>query len=179
MPIPYYIPEASAPETGLRLLAPPAPAPERASLHITARLMAHALDLAVVLGASAYAAKFFAVVFVAIYRTEFQTASSAAVFFEAFDYANGQLVGACAGFFSILYFVALPAWLGRTFGMGLFGLKIVDREGRVPSVEALARRLLGFTLVYVSGGSLLLSSLRSRKSALPQDNFSATFVRKA
>ncbi|MGZ3693580.1 MAG: RDD family protein [Bdellovibrionota bacterium] len=183
MPIPYYIPENTLSDAGprLQLIVPPsAKAVPKTSLFLSARLAAHFLDVSLVGGLSAYTSKLLTLAILSFYGAEFESFGSSAsdVFADAFDYANGQLFGACGAFFGILYFVALPTWSGRTLGQGLLGLKVVDANGASPSVLALARRLLSCVLIYVSGGSLLLSSLRVRQSRLPQDSFSETFVTK-
>jgi uncharacterized RDD family membrane protein YckC len=182
MPIPYYVPENSLVDISprLQLLAAHAPAAKPVSLHISARFCAHVLDASLVMGISAYSSKLIALAFLSIYSSEFEAFGRGAngVFAEAYDYANGQLLGACAAFFGTIYFVALPAWNERTLGMGLMGLKFVADDGSKPSVHALSRRFLSCVLVYVSGGLLLLSSLRGRASRLPQDTFSGTTVKR-
>lgn len=150
-------------------------------LYIGARSFAHGFDLSFVLGVSFYAAKAISLAFLALYASELHAFGKDAVdaFGDTYDYAINQLFPGCAAFFSVLYFVAMPAVWGRTPGLGIFGLRIVDASGEKASVLALARRFLTCLLVYLSGGSLLISSLRGRPSRLPQDSFSATRVIKA
>lgn len=177
MPIPVLVSEEK-----LRLVEPTATvAVERPSLHLSARVVAHVLDLSLVFGLSWYAAKVLALGLVAFYAAPIQGVGEGAesLFRELYVYANGQMLAGCFGLFSIFYFVALPAYAGRTLGLGLFGLKIVDAAGNSPSAVAMTRRWFVCVLTYVSGGLLLLTSLRERVSALPQDSLSDTIVTKA
>jgi uncharacterized RDD family membrane protein YckC len=185
MPIPYYVPENSLVDVSprIQLLAPVSfpLAEKKIPLFAAARFAAHLIDLALVMGLSFYASKLISLGFLSIYRSELEGLGRGAgsVFAEAYEYANGQLLGGCVAFFGILYFVGLPVLKGRTLGLGLMGLKIVDQNGNVPSELALARRFLASLLVYASGGILLLPGLRGRKSRLPQDTYSESFISKA
>lgn len=185
MPIPYYVPENSLVDMSPRIqLVGSMPEPlakPNILLHAAERMVSHAVDVALVMGLSFYASKIIALGFLSIYSAQFTGMGKSAgpAFAAVYEYANGQLLGACAAFFGVLYFVGLPVLKGRTLGQGLLGLKIVDQDGNIPSMPALAKRFLGCLLVYASGGLLLLSGLRNRASRLPQDSLSESFVIKA
>lgn len=160
-------------------MAVSAPAQAAAELHLSTRFYAHAIDLSLVLGVSFYGAKVMSLLMLSYYNAEIAAlgAGSASFFAEAFDYTHSQLFSASAAFLAMVYFVGLPAVAGTTLGLGLMGLRITDTDGNRAQVLPLARRLLCCVFVYLTFGALLIPGLRGRRSSLPQDIFSATFVR--
>ena len=181
MPIPLLVPPQEEPKPSRTLQLLPTPEPDWIGAPLPPRSMAHALDLMILLGISAYASKFFSLLLVAIHLPEIRGSGRLAgrLFQETLSYGEANMGLATAIFSAMIYFVALPHYSGRTVGMGLLGLKVVDRNGDLPGVRPLVRRLLGCSFVYATGGMMLLPQLKRTPRPLFQDWVSETRVVKS
>jgi hypothetical protein len=139
------------------------------------RLAAHLIDLGIVQGFSAAFAKLLAYSIVAFFASEIADAGPSAdsLFFDAMDYSYGMLFSGSFVFLSIVYFIGLPCFTGKTFGLGLLGLKIQPRNRAADHIDFHLRRYVGCALVYMSCGILLLAG---SQSGLFQDSFSNTEI---
>ena len=176
MPIPILQldEQAAKKRAGLRL-AESSAASSRGSI-VYPRMFAHMVDACVLTGFSVYVAKIFSVVLIALHGGSIAATGKIAssVFQRAFEYSSSQLFAASFASFSVLYFVALPLVFGRTPGHAVFGLRITDGNGGLPSLRQLVLRLGGLACAYGSGGLLCIAGLRGREARLIQDIVSDT-----
>lgn len=177
MPIPIQpLPEERA---LLRLVESNAPA--RPKAQFTSRTLAHLMDLCVVQGFSLYSAKLGSLALVSGHMKEIQDSGKFAggIFREAFQYGNWQVFFACLTLFSFLYFVGMPYVLGRTFGLGVFGLKLENAAGTNPTMKQLITRLATYAASFASLGLLFVVGLRRRDGRFLHDQISETRIVKA
>ncbi len=183
MPIPALAAEEQRAERVTSLvLVPPESALARASgaALFVPRILAHALDFSVVGGCSVYVSKLFSVILLSFHARAIGGAGrmAAPLFRQAYDYSTMQLFAAGFAALSVVYFVAAPMVLGRTLGMGLFGLRIEGPNGARPTMRQLAYRLLGCTITYATAGMLCVVGLRERHGHFFHDQLSDTRITK-
>jgi uncharacterized RDD family membrane protein YckC len=78
--------------------------------------------------------------------------------------------------FFLLNFILLPVLTGQTIGKRLVGLRIVDTEGRIPSLRAVAlRNMLGYFLNILSFGLAFVPAF-GRSGRGTHDRISRTIV---
>lgn len=189
MPLPSQIPDTAAPHLQLvkslplALPAPgtlsrPKPAPAPHELFLSARLLAHLVDLFVVQGVALFTSRLLTMAFLSAYQQEIRSFGQGAdsLLADVFAHGSAQLYAGSFSLVTVLYFVAVPAVCGRTLGLGLVGLKIVSDDGAHPSPFASAWRLSGCGLAYLTAGAVNLTGLRRRRGALVQDQLSGTKV---
>jgi hypothetical protein len=183
MPIPALSPEAetsnqpSYARPTLRIVGA-ASAAARGAASFYPRALAYFVDLCVVAGFSMPIAKAASAVVVAVHlrAADLGEKASASAFSRGFNYANSYLLGASFAALAAVYFVGLPLVFGRTFGMGIFGLRIECESGGVPSPRQLVARMGGCALNFASGGLFCLGGLREREGRFLQDKISQTVV---
>lgn len=99
------------------------------------------------------------------------------------DWRNPQVIGLAVATFVILgffYFTVATGLTGRTFGMRLFGLRIVDvRTGLIPTGSQSASRSLLYLFSLLSAGLLFVGALLDSDHRTPHERFSRTAVVKA
>lgn len=174
--MPFPLEELSPPRSELRVVVPPAAA--RATSALVPRVLAHLLDLALVQGVSLYCAKFFAVALISFHAGAIGGSGRRAtpLFLEAYETSRTQLFAAAFAAIAVAYFVGMPMVTGRTFGMGLFGLRVRGATGEPASMRQLLFRFLGCALTYATGGLLAVTGLRHRDGKFFQDQWSGTCV---
>lgn len=179
MPIPLLVPPQEDPQRsekpGLRLIESPK---EWQSAGLFPRALAHGVDWLLVLGFSLYFSKILTLLLVKFHMSEIQQSGKLAgkLFSDTLAYGESQVKIATILFISFLYFVALPAWKGKTVGLGLLGLKIESENGAQASWKALAIRFAGCLLIYASAGALLLQWFRGKDRPIVHDFLSGTKV---
>lgn len=177
MPIPIQpLPEERA---LLLLVEPNAPASVKAQF--TPRTLAHLMDLFVVQGFSLYTAKLGSLTLLSGHMAEIRDSGKLAsgIFREAFHYGSGQVFFVCFALFSLLYFVGMPLVTGRTFGLGVFGLKLENQAGTKPTMKQLLTRLAAYLTCFASLGILFAVGLRRRDGRFLHDQISDTSVVRA
>lgn len=175
MPIPLLSPPKEEPVNSFQLVLSPGP---RIPARLFPRAMAYAFDLLLIGGVSIYLAKIFSLLAVSAHMPAIHEAGKMAnrLFRDAFSQGQFQ-----AGVFLftlsyMAYFVALPRLTGKTFGLGLFGLRLDSHFGPRPQVSSLLFRQLGCFLQFFTGGLMLLPVLKGTNQPLIQDRLSATRV---
>lgn len=141
---------------------------------------AHFVDLAIVYGFSSFMTKGVMMGLMAFHlQGSAELSFDRQVFWgEAFQYGYQQV--AVGSFVSILtlYFIGMPYFLGRTFGLGLFGLRITDEVGEAPSFSALLSRFSMCLFSYMALGIPFISGLSRRDGQYFHDRISETFITK-
>jgi hypothetical protein len=183
MPIPHIdveIPALKNQRPALRLVSAPKPVDSRARSNPLwyPRFLAHLIDLTVVAGFTAYLTKLSALLVLSFYMPQIKATGKTAggLFLESFAYGQMMLGLAVFSGVSVVIFVAIPAVTGLTPGLGAFGLRLQDQQGRRPDVSALALRLVACGFGYLTGGFMTLSTLRGLEGSFLQDRLSKTYV---
>jgi hypothetical protein len=160
MPIPFLQPPAEAERT-LRVVSP-AEAPEGPPKFLVSRGFAHAIDISLVTGMGLYFSHLFSLLLISFHMKSIQTAGRGAssLFREVYAHGHGALFFGLLLAFSLIYFVVLPALVGRTLGQALLGLCVSTKEGGRPTWKQFSVRFAGCLLLYFSGGVLGLMGLR-------------------
>jgi uncharacterized RDD family membrane protein YckC len=183
MPIPIYREELEPrPTQALRLVTELPPATERpAAAFLYPRTLAHCFDVAVVQGFSAYAAKFLSLALISGHMGEIQDTGKLAsgIFADTLAYGNSQVFLASFIAISVLYFIGMPLLVGRTFGLGIFGLKVENERGEKPSFSEAATRFGVLAASFLSLGLLFAVGLRRRDGRFLHDQVSGTKVVKS
>lgn len=166
--------------TELRLVDGIAPSAKRKS-YLYPRTIAHCLDLFVVQGFSLYAAKVSTLALLSGHMGEIQNTGKLAggIFRELFQFGNSQIFFACFSLITLLYFVGMPLICGRTFGLGIFGLKLETDAGNKPDFRSLAIRLGAYVVSWTSLGLIFAVGLRRRDGLFLHDQWSGTKVVKS
>jgi uncharacterized RDD family membrane protein YckC len=96
------------------------------------------------------------------------------------QWRNPRVIAFAAGTFLVVGFLYLTisiAFTGRTLGMKLFSLRVVDaRTGLIPTGAQSAGRALIYVLTLASGGIVLLYMFISRERHTAHDRFTRTAV---
>jgi uncharacterized RDD family membrane protein YckC len=96
------------------------------------------------------------------------------------QWRNPRVIAFAAGTFLVVGFLYLTisiAFTGRTLGMKLFSLRVVDaRTGLIPTGAQSAGRALIYVLTLASGGIGLLYMFISRERHTAHDRFTRTAV---
>ena len=96
------------------------------------------------------------------------------------EWRNPRMIGFAAGTFLVVGFVYLTvsiAFTGRTIGMKLFSLRVVDaRTGLIPTGSQSAGRALIYMLSLASAGIALLYALVDSEKHTAHDRFTRTAV---
>ncbi len=178
MPIPTIFTDEKPTEkqVTLRLVGPLAV--PQANFLLYPRALAHFVDVCIVQGFSLYSAKFFTVILLGFHAGAITASGKSAgpAFRHIFTYASTELFAASFAALAIVYFVALPMVMGRTLGLGLFGMRIAGTSGENPDMRQLVLRLLGCALNYASFGLLCLGGLRKRSGVFLHDELSGSRV---
>lgn len=175
MPIPLLSPPREEPVNSFQLVVSAGP---RIPARLFPRTMAYAFDLFLIGGVSIYVAKIFSLMAVSAHMTAIHETGKMAgrLFRDAFSQGQLQLGVLSFALLYVAYFVALPRLTGKTFGLGLFGLRLDSHFGPRPQVRSLLLRQLGCFLQFFTGGMLLLPVLKGTNLPLIQDRLSATRV---
>lgn len=140
--------------------------------------MAYGFDLCLIAGVSIYVAKIFSLLTVSAHMPAIRETGKMAgrLFRDAFSQGQLQLGLFVFALLYLGYFIALPRITGKTFGLGLFGLRLDSHFGPRPQVRSLLLRQLGCFLQFFTGGMMLLPILKGTNQPLIQDRLSATRV---
>jgi uncharacterized RDD family membrane protein YckC len=99
------------------------------------------------------------------------------------EWQNPKVIGFLAGAFLVvgfLYLTVSVAFTGRTIGMKLFSLRVVDaRTGLIPTGSQSAGRSLVYLLSLASAGIALVYALLDRERQTVHDRFTRTAVIRA
>jgi uncharacterized RDD family membrane protein YckC len=178
MPIPEFSSELPKP-TQLVLVPAIAARPQVKTPRVwVARLLAHAIDAAVVSALGTYAGQLLTLGLISFYNGAFKDSAreSSGLFRDLFNYGEASLSAAGIAMFGFLLLVALPCLTKLTPGLGVIGLRVESEEGDFPSSRGMVRRLLITLFYYASFGSLLLLSVRGRDGKALQDRISHTRI---
>jgi len=100
-----------------------------------------------------------------------------------FDWRNPRLIGFAAGSFLVvgfLYLTVSVAFTGRTIGMKLFSLRVIDaRTGLIPTGSQSAGRSLVYLLSLASAGVALIYLFINQENHTVHDRFTRTAVIRA
>ena len=100
-----------------------------------------------------------------------------------FKWQNPRMIGFAVGTFLVvgfLYLTVSVAFTGRTLGMKLFSLRVIDaRTGLIPTGSQSAGRSLVYLLSLVSAGIALIYLFISREKHTVHDRFTRTAVIRA
>lgn len=175
MPIPLLSPPREEPVASFQLVLSPGP---KIPARLFSRSMAYAFDLLLVGGVSIYVAKIFSLLAVSAHMPAIHETGKMAgrLFRDAFSQGQFQLGIFFFAFLYMAYFVALPCLTGKTFGLGIFGLRLDSHFGPRPQVRSLLLRQLGCFCQFFTGGMMLLPILKGTNQPLIQDRLSATRV---
>ncbi len=103
--------------------------------------------------------------------------------FTSLEWNNPRLIGSAAGavlLIGFLYLTINTAMTGRTLGMRLFSLRVVDaRTGLIPTGKQSAGRAIVFLLSLASAGVMLLYTFLNPEKHTPHDRFTRTTVVRA
>ena len=99
------------------------------------------------------------------------------------EWRNPRVIGFAAGTFlvmSFLYLTVSIAFTGRTIGMKVFSLRVVDaRTGMIPTGRQSAGRALVYTLSLASAGVALIYTFINTEKHTAHDRFTRTAVIRA
>lgn len=141
------------------------------------RALAFAFDFALIHGASVFLAEWTSLLML---RSMLGKTGKALVtndaFQDAFSYANFYLYPAAVLFLSFVYFVAFLHLWGMSFGKGLAGIAVVNRQGETPSLDQTTRRFFGTVFSFLTCGFFFIVGMKSREQICFQDEVSGTFV---
>jgi hypothetical protein len=145
------------------------------------RTLACCIDLFVVQGFSLYSAKLSTLALLSGHMNDIKDSGKLAggIFRELFAFGNSQIFFACFAAFAFVYFIGMPFLCGRTFGLGVFGLKIANEENENPDIGALALRLVGLLGSFATMGLIFTVGLRRRDGRFLHDQWSKTKIVKA
>lgn len=174
MPIPILLPVYSPQQSSPLVLVPRG---NRRFASFARRGLAHCLDLCFLSGFSASGSQLLSLLFLRWHMplAELQSKAGLELAQKSLLYGQGRIFFAGFLFLSLWYFLVLPAWSGRTLGLGLLGCRVVTVRGENPGLGASGLRFAVWLLHLFSGGLLLWSGL-GRGSVLLQDRASATRV---
>ncbi|MGH9874946.1 MAG: RDD family protein [Pyrinomonadaceae bacterium] len=100
-----------------------------------------------------------------------------------FEWQNPRVIGFAAGTFMVvgfLYLTVSVAFTGRTIGMKLFSLRVIDaRTGLIPTGRQSAGRSLVYLLSLASAGVALMYLFINREKHTVHDRFTRTAVIRA
>ena len=141
------------------------------------RGVAHGLDLCFLSGFSASGSQLLSLLFLRWHMSlgEMQSKAGLELAQKSLLYGQGRIFFAGFLFLSLWYFLVLPAWSGRTLGLGLLGCRVVTAKGENPGLVASGVRFAVWLLHLFSGGLLLWAGL-GRGAVMLQDRASATRV---
>jgi hypothetical protein len=173
VPIPLMIPETHALTVVNRPAAfVPVPAPA------LRRNFAYSIDFCLVAGCASYSSIFFSLLLLSAKSGAISSLGKGAeaAFRDAYELAGAQLFAGSFVFFSVMFWVAIPLVAGKTFGMGLCGLRLeAKHEGRI-TTRQLLRRLSGCWLNYLTFGAVSLPDFVQGSGLYFQDRISDTRV---
>lgn len=175
MPIPLLSPPREEPVNSFQLVVSAGP---RIPARLFPRAMAYVFDLLLIGGVSMYVAKIFSLLAVSAHMPAIHETGKMAgrLFRDTFSRGQFQLGVFIFFLLYVTYFVAMPRITGKTFGLGLFGLRLDGHFGPRPQVRSLLLRQLGCFLQFFTGGMMLLPVLKGTNQPLIQDRLSATRV---
>ena len=175
MPIPVLLPPREETVASFQLV--PSAGPRRPA-RLMPRAFAYGFDLLLIGGVSIYIAKIFSLLSVSFHMSAIHETGKMAhrLFREAFSQGQFRIGVFSFALLYIAYFVALPRFTGKTFGLGLFGLRVEGHFGLLPLVRSLMLRQLGCFLQFFTGGMMLLPILKGTNQPLIQDRLSATRI---
>jgi uncharacterized RDD family membrane protein YckC len=100
-----------------------------------------------------------------------------------FEWRNPRVIGFAAGTFLVvgfLYLTVSVAFTGRTIGMKLFSLRVIDaRTGLIPTGSQSAGRSLVYLLSLASAGIALIYLFINHEKHTVHDRFTRTAVIRA
>jgi hypothetical protein len=173
VPIPMMIPESHAIAIVNRPAAferPPAPA--------FRRNFAYSIDFCLVSGCASYASIFFSLLLLSAHANVIGSLGKGAeaAFLDAYELAGAQLFAGSFAFFSLMFWVAVPLVAGKTFGMGICGLRLEAASEGGLTTRALLRRLAGCWINYLTLGAASVPALVQNSGLFFQDRVSNTRV---
>ena len=187
MPIPILAQEAEefAPATEAKILQFPvssalsAAKVENERFMLRDRTLAHLVDAVLVHGFSIYVAKVLAFLLALQFTGDVRAlgVDKAPEAFQALvAFATLRVWLVCFAVFSCLYTTLSTHYFGRTFGKALFRLRVVDADGRTPSMRQSFLRYLGYGFTYASFGLTYLLSYLNGEKRIVHDRISGTEV---
>jgi uncharacterized RDD family membrane protein YckC len=177
MPIPLQQPpEANPQETSAPRLTLVPGTPRVNLARASVRWGAHIFDLTLLSGFSFYGSQFLSYLFLSVHLPALKGFGRPGVRLaeESLVYGQNRIFLAAFLFSSFLYFLLLPAFSGRTFGLGLMGCRIVNHKGGIPSLKACSVRYAIWLLHVSCAGLLLFSGVR--RGVFLQDRMSSTRI---
>ncbi|MCO5141954.1 MAG: RDD family protein [Oligoflexia bacterium] len=142
------------------------------------RGLAHIVDVSIVYGFSTFLAKGIMMGFMALHLNGSVELSMDNQLFwsEAMQYGYQQIVIGSFTSLIMLYFIGMPYFFGRTFGLGLFGLRVCDAKGDEANLSALLSRFSMCLFSYMAFGIPFFMGLSRRDGQYFHDRISETFV---